>query len=342
MTARNATYWTCQVLGWGGYSAIGLWSAAQQVGWRFSLVTGFVLYFFYSIALTHVFRRQIQRRQWLSLPLRRAFPRLAGGSVVVGTVQAFLVVAISTALEGQLGAFDRPRNVLWALAGINGVTAGWTVLYVAITSARGYREAALQFQLARREEELRALEAQINPHFLFNCLNTIRGLIVEDATRAQDMITRLANILRYSLRRDRAHTVPLASEIEIVSDYLTLEAVRFEERLRVHFEVSPEAARIPVPAMLLQTLVENALKHGLADSPTGGELSVRASVGPQGLVLEVENTGCLAQPRPDSTQIGLNNTRERLRVLYGGRASFQLASREGGRVAATVLIPTTA
>jgi LytS/YehU family sensor histidine kinase len=345
MKGRNAAYWTCQVLGWGAYSAIALWATARQIGWRPSLVTGYLLYFFYSIALTHLLRREIQRRQWLGLPLSRALPRLAGASVLVGTVQTFLVVAVSRALEGQLGVLGQLRNVLGALGGINSVTAGWTVLYVAITSTRRYREArhhTLQLQLALREAELRALEAQVNPHFLFNCLNAIRGLITEDAARAQDMITRLANILRYNLQRDRPHTVPLAKEVEIVSDYLALEKIRFEDRLRVQLDISPAAAEVPVPAMLLQTLVENALKHGLADLPLGGELSVRAAVGPEGLVIEVENSGELAEPRPDSTQVGLSNARERLRVLYGGRASLQLAKREGGRVAATVLIPRMA
>ncbi len=182
----------------------------------------------------------------------------------------------------------------------------------------------------------------MNPHFLFNCLNSIRGMISEDPAQAQDMITRLANILRYNLKKDRRHTVPLASEVEAVSDYLALESIRFEDRLRVGLEIDEAVQQAPVPPMLLQTLVENAIKHGIEETPSGGELVIRAGLDGQELRIEVENTGSLSVPRPDSTQIGLANARERLRILYGGNASLQLGARGEGRVAATLLIPTTA
>jgi LytS/YehU family sensor histidine kinase len=146
----------------------------------------------------------------------------------------------------------------------------WAILYLAITTFRRSREvqrSEMQMKLALSNAELRALEAQVNPHFLFNCLNSIRGMISENPAQAQDMITRLANILRYNLQKDRHHTVPLASEIEAVSDYLALESIRFEDRLRVHLEVDEKVRESMVPPMLLQTLVENAIKHALKRLP---------------------------------------------------------------------------
>jgi len=115
--------------------------------------------------------------------------------------------------------------------------------------------------------------------------------VVENPVVAQDMITRFANILRYNLHRDLNHTVPLASELEVVSDYLALEAVRLEDRLRVKLAIEPEAGRVPIPPMLLQMLVENALKHGIAPSQEGGELLIRAAIENDALVIEVLNTG---------------------------------------------------
>jgi LytS/YehU family sensor histidine kinase len=120
-------------------------------------------------------------------------------------------------------------------------------------------------------------EAQINPHFLFNSLNSIRGLVVENPQKAQDMITRFAALLRYNLNRDRQHTVPLSQEAEVVEDYLALEAVRFEGRLRVQFTVDPSAESLQVPPMILQALVENALKHGIAKRPEGGDVRIHAT-----------------------------------------------------------------
>jgi len=136
------------------------------------------------------------------------------------------------------------------------------------------------------------------------------------------------------------HTVPLSSELEAVTDYLALESVRLEERLRVRVAIEPAAASFPIPAMLLQSLVENAVKHGIAPSPEGGELSVRARVDGDTLVLQVDNPGQLGNPRPGEGGLGLANARDRLRILYGSRAGLRLENRDG-RVAATLSVPRT-
>ena len=340
MKTRTA-YWTCQVAGWGSYSAMGAFSVARQAGWQFSLVAGYLLFFLYSIALTDLFRREIRRRQWLMASSPRMYARVFGAALLVAAVQTFLVISINWLFDGKNSVFMRPGAALAAWAGITVITILWTIFYIAMTAPRRYQEREIHLQLALREAELRALEAQVNPHFLFNCLNSIRGLVVENPAVAQDMITRLANILRYNLRRDLMHTVPLESEVEVVGDYLALESVRLEDRLRVQFDIEPEAGKVPIPPMFLQTLVENALKHGVAKLPAGGDLLIRAVLKPGALVVEVENPGQLAEANPEATQLGLANVRQRLRILYGDRASLQLQNRDG-RVAATVLIPRVA
>ena len=339
MKTRTA-YWTCQVAGWGAYSAIGALTAAHQVGWRLSVVAGYLLFFLYSIAMTDLFRREIRRRQWLAGSWW-TYDRVFGAAFLVAAVQTVLVFFINWLFDGADSVFLHPAAALSACMGITITTVFWTIFYIALTGPRRYQEKEVRLQLALREAELRALEAQVNPHFLFNCLNSIRGLVVENPAVAQDMITRLANILRYNLHRDLMHTVPLESEVEVVSDYLALESIRFEDRLRVQFVIDPEAGKVPIPPMFLQTLVENALKHGIAKLPAGGDLLIRANLAPYWLVVEVENPGQLAEAGPEATQLGLANVRERLRILYGNDASLQLENRDG-RVAATVLIPRVA
>jgi LytS/YehU family sensor histidine kinase len=342
MKTQNTAYWACQILGWGSYTAIGVAFATHEVGPTFSVLVGFALFYAYSIGLTHLLRREIKRRGWLAMPFRKSIPRLFGASILTGLIMAALVVAINTALDRRL-SWD-VQGTIALTSSVTTFTVGWTVLYVAITSTRTARDrhtaAAFQLRIALREAELRALEGQVNPHFLFNCLNTIRGMISENPAQAQDMVTRLANIFRYNLQQHNAHTAPLAQEIEVVSDYLALEAVRFEDRLRVSISIDPGASNAQVPAMLLQTLVENALKHGLSNLPDGGELWIRASVRNDELTLRVENTGVLAEVTQKTTRVGLKNARERLRLLYGDRASLSLTNGDG-RVAATVLIPRT-
>jgi hypothetical protein len=311
------------------------------VGWSDSLIAGYILFFFYSIALTDLLRREIRRRQWLTAPSARMYARVLGAAAVVGAVQTFLVISINWLFDRANSAFLHPSAALAAWLGITGITILWTIFYIALTAPRRFREKEVHLQLALREAELRALEAQVNPHFLFNCLNSIRGLVAENPAVAQDMITRLANILRYNLHRDLMHTVPLESEVEVVGDYLALESVRLEDRLRVQFDIETEAGKVLIPPMFLQTLVENALKHGVAKLPAGGDLQIRAVLKPGALVVEVENPGQLAEAAPEATHLGLANVRERLRILYGDRASLQLQNRDG-RVAATVLIPRVA
>jgi hypothetical protein len=342
MKNTNTSYWACQIGGWAVFSALGLTTGAMESGWRPSVVIGYLLFFLYSIVFTDLLRRLSLRRGWTSLGPARAITRLSIGAILIATLQTGLVVGVYTAIEGSLGVWREPSSIVYMFLWLTVVGNIWVILYFSITSLRHTREVRrneTKMKLALSEAELRALESQLNPHFLFNCLNSIRGMVSENPEQAQDMITRLANILRYNLQRDRRHTVALASEVEIVSDYLALESIRFESRLRIHIDIDDAAREAPVPPMLLQTLVENAIKHGVEDLPAGSEISIRAALDNGSLRIAVENEGVLIEPHASSTQIGLINARERLRILYGDRATLQLTPSSSGRVAATLLIP---
>ncbi|HEY1760771.1 MAG TPA: histidine kinase [Bryobacteraceae bacterium] len=335
----NYLYWTCQILGWGGYSAIGFAITTFYIGWHPAVVVGFGLFLLYSIALTHLLRVQIKRRGWLLLPAVRGLPRIFGSAIFVGLIETILIVTLAQVLPGE-NSFDRTAIVSTA-GGVTFVTCTWAAMYVGINWNRRYRQAQLrevQLQLTLRQAELRALQAQVNPHFLFNSLNTIRGMVVEDPARAQHMITSLASLLRRALQSSRAQLVPLADEMDAVADYLSLEATRFEERLQVSLEIDPDARKFTVPAMLVQTLVENAVKHGISQLSSGGTVCVRGIQNHDALVLEVKNPGKIRDPDPSGTHTGLDNARERLRLFYGDRATLEL-SESNGAVTATVLIP---
>jgi hypothetical protein len=335
MTLRTR-YWLLQTAGWGAYSAIGVLFAGRAIGWSAALVTGYALYCLYSIGLTDVFRRLMIRRHWLEPSARRRWVRLPLGVLAISAIQVLLVVSISVALlpGAQLWTRDAVLGLAW---GTTLMTATWTGLYVRLTEKRRVQERETALQLTLREAELRALQQQVNPHFLFNCLNSIRALVIEDPPRAQEMITRLANMLRYSLTRQMRETVPLASEMEIAADYIALETVRFEDRLRVRVDVDPAVRDWQVPPMLLPTLVENAVTHGVATAPSGGSIDIRAAGDAGALRLEVSNSGGLGEPRAEA--LGLANIRERLRLLYGDRASLTLGPGDPGWVVATVIVP---
>jgi LytS/YehU family sensor histidine kinase len=218
-------------------------------------------------------------------------------------------------------------GITWAV-----LLFGWALAYFAFHYfQRGRREEIrnLRLETANRENQLGTLRSQLNPHFMFNALNGIRALVDEDPEQAKRAITQLSAILRNAMTTVRRRTVPLGEELDIVKAYLALEAMRFEERLQVSFDVDPELTRAPVPPMLLQTLVENAVKHGIAKLTKGGEVRISVHRGLNGLVMMVANSGTYVPGVVTGTGIGLSNTRKRLALLYGTNAALRIEQRNG-------------
>jgi two-component system, LytTR family, sensor kinase len=188
-----------------------------------------------------------------------------------------------------------------------------------------------------KEFEVKALRSQLNPHFVFNALNSIRALVLENPQKAQQGITQLSNILRNSLVADRRKTVMLSEELKTVEDYLALEKVRYEDRLKVEVNINPDTLEVQVPPLMVQTLVENAVKHGISKPLHGGFISISARLQKHFLYLDIKNTGTLQ--RLDSGGFGLINTSQRLELLFGAEASFKIKQESDNVVCAQVKIP---
>jgi two-component system LytT family sensor kinase len=202
---------------------------------------------------------------------------------------------------------------------------------------RESRESVLLQQVA--EAELTALRAQINPHFLFNSLNTIADLIVRDPPRAETMTVRLADAFRHVLAHSARPITSIHDEIEFLRTYLYIEEARFCDRLHVSIDVAPEIADVQIPSLILQPIVENALKHGLGRKPGAGHLSISAEALETRIRLRVEDDGVGLNPLHQSTGVGLRNVAERLKTLYRDGASITVEARETGGCRVTVLIP---
>ena len=196
---------------------------------------------------------------------------------------------------------------------------------------RSLREERLQTKLARAE--LQVLKMQLQPHFLFNTLNTIYNLAPQNSRKAQLMISRLADLLRLSLEHVSTNTVPLQREIEFLNSYVDIEKTRFEERLTVNIEVAPETLDALVPNMILQPLVENAIRHGVSKKAAGGTVSISSQRIRDRLQLSIQDDGRLSPIQSGGSGIGLANIRARLTQLYGNDFHFDLVpSPEGTRV----------
>jgi two-component system, LytTR family, sensor kinase len=215
------------------------------------------------------------------------------------------------------------------------VALGHAFAYSRLSAAERLRRIGLEARLLAARVE--ALEARMHPHFLFNALNTISSLVrTGDSKAAVRAVARLGDLLR-TLLLDDGQEVPLAQELDFVNRYLELEQARFGERLSAHVEADPAAMNALVPRLVLQPLVENAVRHGIEPSPYPGRVEVRVARRGETVELEVRNTGSNGGTSPPSTRLGLANTRARLEQLYGDRQQLALITDSSGTVARVVI-----
>jgi len=219
----------------------------------------------------------------------------------------------------------------------------WALIYFSIHYLENYKKTEIEsliWEAAVKDYELKTLKSQLNPHFMFNAMNSIRALIEEDPESAKVAITKLSNILRYSLKMERAEKVQLGEEIETVKDYLDLEKMRFEERLKYHFNIDSTATRVEIPPMMIQTLVENGIKHGISKMTHGGEINIISKVENAKLLIEIRNNGHFDEDAiKNSKGFGISNTKHRLNLLFGEQASFSLINENEDKVLAKLIIP---
>ena len=348
----NAGYWVAQLAAWGWHfwwQASGEAIFASVPFWRSALVWGGIC--LTGLLLTDALRRIAQHRGWLDLPTGAFLSRVAMSVVLLAAALYTVAILLSWAVHGSpvtaisqtfyrrlplsIQLFNEFQNTLF-------VVLTWTTVYFGLALVRHRHFVSLrQARLAEslQAAELQLLKSQLNPHFLFNALNGVRALIEDEPTRARESVTQLARMLRYVLDSGREEFVSLGRELEMVEDYLALESLRLAERLRVVRKIDSSALNCRVPVLLLQVLVENAIKHGIADLMDGGELQVLARLESSELVIEVRNPRPIQSDGVESARLGLANTLRRLELLYGARASLSLDLTDPARARATVRLP---
>jgi LytS/YehU family sensor histidine kinase len=198
----------------------------------------------------------------------------------------------------------------------------------------------LEAQALARESELKALKTQVNPHFIFNCLNSISALTASDPSTAREMCIRLAEFLRKTLGLGERSQITLQEEMDLIHAYLSVEKMRFGARLDLQEEIEPAALGYSVPPLLLQPLVENAIRHGIATLTEGGWIRLEINNGTPGLLaIRVENNFDPEAPRRSGASIGLKNVRQRVDAMYASRAKFDVSAGEG-RFQVSMQLPT--
>jgi hypothetical protein len=335
-------YWAAQAAGWGLLFLVQLFDARfANWPWERALVELAICTVLLVLA-THVVRNYAHRQDWTAKGIKFVIGRCVAASIAIAVLVVAALAPWEIVFYGDRRLFSTWNGAMLAI-NLAVVLLVWHALYFSAVLLRQHRNAGAEearLRAALRTAELSLLKSQLNPHFLFNALNTVRALIAESPDRAELAVTQLARTLRYSLNSSRDELVTLEHELGIVRDYLGIETLRLAERLTIVQHVDAEALRAEIPIMLLQTLVENAVKHGISQLPGGGTLRISAHMEGRILVIEVSNDRPLVKMGSiPSDRVGLANANERLRLMIGPSATLKLNLEHPERAVATVRIP---
>tara|TARA_B110000285_G_scaffold124397_1_gene140411 strand:+ start:5271 stop:6305 length:1035 start_codon:yes stop_codon:yes gene_type:complete len=329
MLNTKSFYWLAQLVGWMSYCGLVVFAVytdnPDRVNANFLIKIGVVI--LSGIIATHIQRVLFIKLGWLGFRLPRLIPLLIFSSILCAIVISSIDM-ISDCLSDLNGISSKDLTVKTIIVNIFAtliLVLFWNAIYFTFhffQQSRNQEVSNLELKASNRESELKNLRSQLNPHFLFNSLNSIRALIDAEPAKAKVSITTLSNLLRQSLELGKEPLVFLEREIQLAKNYLELEKVRFEERLQVIWKLTPALETFQVPPFTLQMMVENAVKHGISNLRDGGVVEVMVFENDSFVNVEVRNSGSLQNVI--DLGVGIQNIKKRLLLQYGGNAEFFL------------------
>lgn len=350
ITKRISTYLKIQLIGWITTSLY--WGLSAFLSGNFIWKVGIldlILDVSIGITLTNIYRKFALKRGWNKLDLKKLVPKIALSILVLSLLYMFLIVGklylvrlfILKSNPISFIAFFKSTQLQIFITGTR-LMSIWVLAYHLYHYSRLEIETVKEnarLSMMIKEAQLNNLSAQLNPHFFFNSLNNIKFLVLENPSSARRAIDLLSELLRNSLNSNVGRLISLNDEIDLVRDYLELEKMRFEERLQIQLEINAAASQHSILPLSIQTLVENAIKHGIGKRKTGGFISVKVETENNFIKISVQNSGKLSKETKDAG-IGLKNLKERLLLHYNGKASFEIKEMKDETVLATILIPS--
>lgn len=342
MLNKSRLYWILQIGGWTLYAVVQIVvaiSSSEAISTKRIIFLAYESFFCF--LLTHGFRTYMNSNRWLSLSMPRLLPRLFSAIVVMAVAMYFLRIPLSV----PLGLFN--KSLVFDLNNILGLSLvysffffTWSIVYFTYNYFERYNK-SLKLEASVKEIELSNLKSQLNPHFIFNALNSIRALVDENPDKAKMAINQLSNILRNTLVTEKRGLTKFGDELKVVRDYLGLESIRFEERLKTDFDIDPASKNFLVPPLMVQTLVENGVKHGISKLTEGGVIQLKTKVERGKLSIRIRNSGQYHATNGHKRRggLGLVNTSQRLKLLYGEDAYFAISNEKDNFVLTEIIIP---
>lgn len=338
---KRTLYWACNIGGWLLFVLLNSLVLNLQNEFSGSVVKNLSILLVVGIVISHVYRNVIVRSGWLRLRTVQLIPRVIAAVVIF----AVLMESCQFLLEWLFGLADLRyslNNVVVDSLQMALLLFIWSVIYFLVHYIENYRKAEienLKWEASINEIELNKLKSQLNPHFMFNAMNSIRALVDENPVKSKEAITQLSNILRNTLQMGKNKVISFDEEMKIVSDYLGLESIRYEERLKTDLQIHEASAQFYLPPLMIQTLVENGIKHGISKLTSGGILSIRTEVKNDKLIVQIRNSGQINEKKESDSGFGIKNTMQRLQLLYGKEASLQISNENAQLVLTELVIP---
>jgi hypothetical protein len=344
---KISLYWQCQLIGWGLVSLFWLYIALVRDNFQMShAIINYFLDIAICIAITHAYRNLAIQRKWNQLGIKKliwkVIPALLLLSVVFMLLMNLKMAAYIYLVNSESDFFVWNPIFAWnpvLITGLRHMTI-WLLAYHLYhyyqKEVDTTRENA-QLSIIAKQAQLDNLSAQLNPHFLFNSLNSIKSLVIENPKVARRAIDLLSDLLRSSLYEKDKGLISIKDELALVYDYIELEKMRFEERLQLTTNIDKSLIDYKIPALSIQLLVENAIKHGIDLKVGGGVVFLKINKQDAYIDIIVENPGVINQHK--SVGLGLKNLKKRLEIQYKGHASFSLTAKENEIVCAKIIIP---
>jgi len=338
---NSTKYWWAQIFGWSVYALLNIYISSLAFGFSFKFLFGDIFLAAGGLGLTHFYRQYIHRHYWHNLKTNELIYRVLIGSILLAFGLCILQFVLLLIFYPEEQYEMTPTKLLTPFIAAYTIILIWNVLYFTWSYVEKNRKqmiSQLEMQNEIKDMEIKSIKSNLQPHFIFNSLNSIRALISEDPETARESVTRLSKILRSSIST-KEDAISLQKEISLVEDYLHLEKIRYEERLNYSIQIDEKTENTLVPPMLIQTLVENAVKHGIAQLEEGGLIEIKSTYAEDYILLEIINDGGLEQTHNiPGTGFGLKASLKRLQHLAGEDAKLEI-SEKNNRVHLQVLIP---
>ena len=343
--SNKKLFWVLQFFGWGSIAGINIWGklvTRTELSKLYIYLEGFG--FILSGILITLFirkylKKQITFNKFQSIEIKKILISFLFGSIAFYFLLLFFSYLSYYILNNTIPKVTNLQHLSTILNSFIFILF-WMLFYLSIKISQKFRKnkiERLELETSLKESQLNTLIGQINPHFMFNSLNNIRGLMLEDVDKSREMITRLSDMLRYSLTKNNIHKITIIEELEMVENYIELSKIQLENRLEFKKEIDNSILGIEIPPMIIQMLIENAVKHGISNLPQGGLIMLKVLKKEKQLIIQVFNSGKLIINN-NSTKLGLENIKKRLSLIYGNDSEFLLSEKED-MITAMIKIP---